>query len=168
MNALLNSVFLMFLYQMLANDFFCNGHKKAEATQILRRASAFEAFDERSGYSAFGASTGQTSAQEPHSVHFSGSMMYLPSPSDIASVGHSEAHAPQEMQSSLILYAIDFILLIFFSPYILTALSAKCNSFCKLFYSLKCLKLLAFDFNLRVLQNLNVVTVADLRGGFGT
>ena len=59
-----------------------------------------------SAYSAAGAPTGQVSAHAPHSMHLSASIAYLPSPSAIASTGHSAAQAPQEMQSSLILYAI--------------------------------------------------------------
>ena len=57
-------------------------------------------------YSAAGAPTGQTSAQLPHSMQVSGLISYLPSPSKIASTGHSAAHAPQEIHSLLILYAI--------------------------------------------------------------
>jgi hypothetical protein len=33
---------------------------------------------------------------------------YLPSPSEIASTGHSPAQAPQEMQSSEIMYAMVY------------------------------------------------------------
>jgi Fur family peroxide stress response transcriptional regulator len=46
---------------------------------------------------ASGALTGQTSAQDPQSVHVSGSIIYLSSPSLMASAGHSSAHRPQEM-----------------------------------------------------------------------
>jgi hypothetical protein len=49
------------------------------------------------------ASAGQTPTQEPQSVHFAASITYFPSPSEIASDGHSGAHAPQDRQSSLIL-----------------------------------------------------------------
>ena len=66
-------------------------------------------------YSAWGAATGQASAQAPHSMQASASITYLPSPSEIASTGHSAAHAPQEMQSSLMMYAIVTVLLIIFS-----------------------------------------------------
>ena len=57
-------------------------------------------------YSAAGASTGHTLAQEPQSRHRSGSITYLPSFSEMASTGHSEAQEPQPMQSSEILYAM--------------------------------------------------------------
>jgi len=57
-------------------------------------------------YSASGAPTGQAPAHAPHSIHASASITNLPSPSVIASTGHSEAQAPQLMQSSLIIYAI--------------------------------------------------------------
>jgi hypothetical protein len=67
-----------------------------------------------------GASTGQASAQAPHSMQASASITYLPSPSEIASTGHSAAHAPQEMQSSLMMYAIVNILLRHFFKTIVT------------------------------------------------
>ena len=54
-------------------------------------------------YSAAGAPTGQVSAQFPQSMQVAASITYFPSPSEIASTGHSEAQAPQEMHSSLIL-----------------------------------------------------------------
>ena len=54
-------------------------------------------------YSALGASTGQAPAQAPHSIHSFASITNLPSPSEIHPTGHSPAHAPQEMQSSLII-----------------------------------------------------------------
>jgi hypothetical protein len=57
-------------------------------------------------YSGWGAPTGQTSAQLPHSVQESAEISYLPSPSVIADVGHSGSQAPHEMQSSLIIYAM--------------------------------------------------------------
>ena len=53
-------------------------------------------------YSACGASTGQTLAQLPQSMHTSASITYLPSPSLMQETGHSAAQAPQLMQSSLI------------------------------------------------------------------
>lgn len=53
-----------------------------------------------------GAPTGQVSAHAPHSVQVSASITYFPSPSEIALTGHSASHAPQEMQSSFITYAI--------------------------------------------------------------
>lgn len=54
-------------------------------------------------YSCSGAPTGQVSAQAPHSMQVSGSITYLPSPSEIAPTGHAPAQAPQAMHSSLIL-----------------------------------------------------------------
>jgi hypothetical protein len=56
------------------------------------------------------ASTGQTSTQVPQSVHFTGSITNISSPSDIASSGHSGSQAPQLMHSSLITWAIFFLL----------------------------------------------------------
>jgi hypothetical protein len=53
-------------------------------------------------YSGFGASTGQTVAHAPQSIHFSGSITYLSAPALIASVGHSGSQAPQLIHSSLI------------------------------------------------------------------
>lgn len=58
-------------------------------------------------YSAFGAPTGQTPSQAPHSMHVSASITYVGSPAEIASTGHSAAQAPQAMHSSPILYAIE-------------------------------------------------------------
>jgi hypothetical protein len=52
------------------------------------------------------ASVGQTPAQAPHSVHFSGSIQRVLSFSEIASTGHSLSQAPQFAHASLILYAI--------------------------------------------------------------
>lgn len=57
----------------------------------------------KSDYAWAGAPTGQVSAQAPHSMHTSGLISYLPSPSEIAFTGHSAAQAPQLMQSSEIL-----------------------------------------------------------------
>jgi hypothetical protein len=54
-------------------------------------------------YSGTQASTGQTSAQVAHSVHLSGSITYLGSPSLMASAGHSSLQVPHIMQSSVIL-----------------------------------------------------------------
>ncbi len=50
------------------------------------------------------ASTGQTDAQAPQSMHFAASMLYF-SPSLMASTGHSPWHVPQAMHLSVILYA---------------------------------------------------------------
>ncbi len=55
---------------------------------------------------ACGAPTGQTLAQDPQSIQVSGSITYLPSPSEIAFTGHSASQAPQLIHSSLITYAI--------------------------------------------------------------
>ena len=57
----------------------------------------------RSNYSALGASTGHTSAQDPHSMQLSASITYWSSPADIHSTGHSYSHAPQLIQASLIM-----------------------------------------------------------------
>jgi len=58
-------------------------------------------------YSGFGASTGQTSAHAPHSMHSSGSITYLVSPAEMQLTGHSDSQAPQLIHSSLIKYAIS-------------------------------------------------------------
>lgn len=55
---------------------------------------------------AFGADTGQTPAQAPHSMQVSASITYLLSPAEIALTGHSPSQAPHMMQSSEITYAI--------------------------------------------------------------
>lgn len=57
-------------------------------------------------YSCTGASTGQTFAHAPHSMHSSGFITYLSSPALMQLTGHSGSHAPQLMQASVILYAI--------------------------------------------------------------
>lgn len=49
-------------------------------------------------YSAFIASTGQTSAQEPQLTHSSGLIEYT-SPSEIAPTGHSPIHVPHAAQA---------------------------------------------------------------------
>ena len=81
-------------------------------------------------YSALGASTGQVSAQAPHSMHLSASITYLPSPSEIASTGHSAAQAPQEMHSSPITYAIfshpPFYIYLIVSHYFKNAIGFYC------------------------------------------
>ena len=56
----------------------------------------------RVSYASWGAETGQVPAQAPQEMQVSASMTYLPSPSEIAETGHSSAHAPHAMQSSLI------------------------------------------------------------------
>ena len=54
-------------------------------------------------------------------MHLSASISYLPSASWIASVGQFSAQAPQEMQSSLILYAI----VVSSNTYLLTSREAE-------------------------------------------
>jgi hypothetical protein len=49
------------------------------------------------------ASVGQTAAQEPQSVHLSGSIQRRPFFSEIASTGHSGSQAPQFTQASVTL-----------------------------------------------------------------
>jgi hypothetical protein len=63
-------------------------------------------FPDKTAYAGLDASVGQTEAQVPQSEHFVGSITYFESPSEIAPSGHSVSHAPQEMQSSDITYAI--------------------------------------------------------------
>ena len=53
-------------------------------------------------YACCGASTGHTFAQAPHSMHASASITYMLSPAEIHDTGHSDSHAPQLMQESLI------------------------------------------------------------------
>jgi hypothetical protein len=55
----------------------------------------------RADYWGPGADTGHVLAQEPQSVHLLASMAYLSLPSVMASAGHSLAHAPHAMHSSL-------------------------------------------------------------------
>jgi hypothetical protein len=50
---------------------------------------------------------GQTSAQEPQSMHLLSSITYWLSPWEIASTGQFGSQAPQDTHSLLILYAID-------------------------------------------------------------
>jgi hypothetical protein len=63
-------------------------------------------------YSAAMASTGQTPAQEPQSLHLPGSIQRRLSFSEIASVGHSLSQEPQLTHASLILYAISYLSLL--------------------------------------------------------
>jgi hypothetical protein len=71
-----------------------------------RKAKAFRPKNVFKNYSASGAPTGHSAAQEPQSMHLSASITYLPSPSEIASTGQASAQAPHMMQASEILYAI--------------------------------------------------------------
>ena len=57
-------------------------------------------------YSATIAPVGQEASQVPQSRHASASITYFPSPSEIASAGHSPAHVPHATHSSVITYAI--------------------------------------------------------------
>jgi hypothetical protein len=57
------------------------------------------------------ASVGQTDAHVPQPVQVFSSISNLPSPSLMASTGHSSAQVPQETQSSVILYAMAISLL---------------------------------------------------------
>ena len=57
-------------------------------------------------YSSSGASTGQTPAHVPQPMHEFASIMYLSSPCDMHSTGHSAAQAPQDIHLSVILYAM--------------------------------------------------------------
>ena len=56
---------------------------------------------------------GQTSAQEPQSTHLEASISYWLAPWLIASTGQLGAQAPQETQSLLILYAMNFTSIIY-------------------------------------------------------
>jgi len=79
-------------------------------------------------YSGWGAPTGQTSAQVPHSVQASAEISYLPSPSEMAEVGHSGSQAPHAMQSSLIIYAMETHLLRMYHSKAQVTLSALLNN----------------------------------------
>ena len=59
------------------------------------------------------ASVGQTDAHVPQPVQVVSSISNLPSPSLMASTGHSSAQVPQETQSSVILYAMASLLVRF-------------------------------------------------------
>jgi len=63
-------------------------------------------FTIRHYYSGCGASTGQTLAQEPQSIQEAASIMYLLSPAEMHSTGHSASQAPQLMHSSEMKYAM--------------------------------------------------------------
>jgi len=54
-------------------------------------------------YSGWGASTGHTLLQVPHSIQIVSSIIYLSSPADIQLTGHSGSQAPQLIQASVIL-----------------------------------------------------------------
>ena len=68
-----------------------------------RKVQSLSALSFAFDYSAPGAPTGQTLAQAPQSMHLPGSISYLSAPAEIAPTGHSASHAPQLMQSLLIL-----------------------------------------------------------------
>jgi hypothetical protein len=53
-------------------------------------------------YWGMGASTGQTAAQLPQSMHWLSSITYLSSPSEMQPTGHSGSQAPQLMHSLVI------------------------------------------------------------------
>jgi hypothetical protein len=80
-----------------------NNQKKGKGLSL---ASFFHGL---SLYSAAIASTGQTPAQVPQSVHFAGSIQRRLSFSEIASTGHSLSQEPQLIHSSLTLYAISYL-----------------------------------------------------------
>jgi hypothetical protein len=69
--------------------------------RLLRGAHADHYLSTES-YAGTQASTGQTEAHVAQAVHFSWSITYLSSPAEMALSGHSGSHAPQEMQSSVI------------------------------------------------------------------
>lgn len=73
-------------------------------------SSSFLHLIERRLYGSVIAPLGQTSAQEPHSMQVSGSMLYL-SPSEIASTGQTGKHVPQATQLSSITYAMMYFVL---------------------------------------------------------
>lgn len=70
------------------------------------RTSVYETFLSYADYSWVIVLTGQPAAQLPQSMHLSASITYLSSPMLIAPTGQVLSHAPQEMQSSPIQYAI--------------------------------------------------------------
>ena len=64
-------------------------------------------------YASTIAPTGQPSSHAPQSMHSSGLMTNLPSPSAIALTGQVSAHAPQLIHSSLISLGIVVLLVRF-------------------------------------------------------
>lgn len=62
-------------------------------------------------YSSTGAATGHTPAHAPQDMHSSLLITYLSEPLEIHDTGHSLSQAPQDMQLSLITYAIFIHLL---------------------------------------------------------
>jgi len=75
-----------------------NAIKKESSPNIFKR-------EPLSFYSGFGASTGHTFAQAPHSMQPEASITYLSSPAVITSTGHSGSQAPQLMHASVMTYA---------------------------------------------------------------
>jgi hypothetical protein len=106
------------LCKFLFTIFFAKrGKKRICAKQILQSLPnvSFSVCIVLRDYACLGASTGQTLAQVPQSTQTLSSITYLPSPSLMQETGHSEAQAPQLMQSSLILYAMIHTSLILYS-----------------------------------------------------
>jgi hypothetical protein len=73
---------------------------------IISKSLTLTLITDTISYSGTQASTGQTSAQAAQSVHNSGLIWYLGSPSLIASAGHSSLQVPHMIQSSVILWGI--------------------------------------------------------------
>jgi hypothetical protein len=79
-------------------------HEKSKKKARVKRLLPLPVLFFANSYPATMASAGQLGTQAPQSVHFSASIMCLPSFSIIASVGQSLTQAPQLTQeSSLIL-----------------------------------------------------------------
>ena len=70
-------------------------------------------FYENDNEASLGAPTGQTFAQEPHSMHSASFTLKTPPSSAIQDVGHSEAQAPHPIHDESIWYAIGIHLPIF-------------------------------------------------------
>jgi hypothetical protein len=73
---------------------------------VISKSLTLTVITDTISYSGTQASTGQTSAQAAQSVHNSGLIWYLGSPSLIASAGHSSLQVPHMIQSSVILWGI--------------------------------------------------------------
>ncbi len=116
-------------------------------------------------YSALGASTGQASAQAPHSMQASASITYLPSPSEIASTGHSAAQAPHEMQASSIMYAIEVLPPYINFKFIVTHYFKNARAFLRksALNILKCFNFCFINFDSGITHKLNLFAVK----GFG-
>jgi hypothetical protein len=87
--------------------------KKTE-TPLRVPVGSTAAYGFRESYFSTMASVAQTSEHAPHSEHASASITYFPSPSLMAPEAHSSKQEPQLMQSSVIIYIAQNLLLLNF------------------------------------------------------